>query len=199
VEERALEDEAELVERAKRGDTDAYAKLVRLHQELAQRVAYLITQEQSEAEDAAQEAFINAYYSLHRFRQGASFRAWLLRIVANQARNRLKAARRRAHLMERAATAWQPAPHPAPTPEGVALANEQRAALLHALDRLPEHDRLALAYRFFFDLTEAEMAEALGCARGTVKSRLSRALTRLRQVLGNTAGATAAAQGIGDE
>jgi RNA polymerase sigma-70 factor (ECF subfamily) len=141
----------------------------------------------------------NAYYHLHRFRPGASFRAWLLRIVANQARNRLKAARRRAHLMERAATAWQPAPHLAPTPEGAALANEQRAALLQALDRLPEHDRLTLAYRYFFDLTEAEMAEALGCARGTVKSRLSRALTRLRQVLGSAANATAVAQGSGDE
>jgi RNA polymerase sigma factor (sigma-70 family) len=63
------------------------------------------------------------------------------------------------------------------------LANERRTALLDALAMLREQDRLAIAYRYFFDLSEAELAEALGVARGTVKSRLSRALSRLRDAL----------------
>jgi RNA polymerase sigma-70 factor (ECF subfamily) len=178
-------EEAELVERAQRGEPDAYEVLVRRHQELAQRVAYLITQEAAEAEDAAQEAFIKAYYNLHRFRPGASFRAWLLRIVVNQARNRRKAARRQAGLLSRAALPLSG--HAAPSPEMAALASEQRQALLNAISRLREGDRLILAYRFFFDLSEAEIAAALGCARGTVKSRLSRALARLRHTLGSSA------------
>jgi RNA polymerase sigma-70 factor (ECF subfamily) len=185
-------EETELVARAQRGDADAYAMLVRRHQELAQRVAYLITQEAAEAEDAAQEAFIRAYYALHRFRPGASFRAWLLRIVVNQARNRLKATRRRADLMSRAA-GQHLLGQVSLTPEAAALANEQRRALFNALSALREDDRLVLAYRFFFDLPEAEIAEALGCARGTVKSRLSRALVRLRRVL-----ETSAVSGGGD-
>ena len=63
------------------------------------------------------------------------------------------------------------------------LASERRASLLDALNRLREEDRLTVAYRYFLGLSEVEMATALGCARGTVKSRLSRALGRLREVL----------------
>ncbi len=181
MEGRPLED-AELVQRSKRGDTDAYGALVRRHQELAIRVGHLITGQAPEAEDAAQDAFVKAYYGLHRLPAGGSFRAWLLRIVANEARNRRKAAQRRADRMSR----WSrhgPSGSVAPSPEAAALANEQRTVLLTALGGLREDDRLVLAYRFFFDLSEAEIADALGCARGTVKSRLSRALGRLRQRL----------------
>ena len=185
VEGRPLED-AELVERAQRGDTDAYGSLVRRHQELAIRVGHLITRQVPEAEDAAQEAFVKAYYGLSRLRPGSSFRAWLLRIVANEARNRRKAAQRRATLLMRASGSGAGGSG-SPSPEAAALANEQRTVLLTALNRLREDDRLVLAYRFFFDLSEAEMADALGCARGTVKSRLSRALGRLRQSLADLA------------
>src|SRR5947209_5976739 len=88
-------DDLELVERARRGDVSAYDDLVRRYQELAFRTAYLITGVAAEAEDAAQEAFVKAYYALPRFRAGAPFRPWLLRIAANEARNRRKAAGRR--------------------------------------------------------------------------------------------------------
>jgi RNA polymerase sigma factor (sigma-70 family) len=64
-----------------------------------------------------------------------------------------------------------------------ALETEQRRALLSALESLPETDRLVVMYRYFLELSEAEMAVALGCARGTVKSRLSRALVRLRTAM----------------
>ncbi len=155
---------------------------MRRYQELAFRTAYLVTGDADEAADAAQEAFVKAYYALARFRAGAPFRPWLLRIVANEARNRRKAAGRRSSLALRAADGglYEDA---APSPETAALAAEQRALLLHAVNGLREDDRLVIAYRYFFDLNEAEMAEALGCARGTVKSRLSRALGRLRAAL----------------
>lgn len=186
MEGRPLE-ENELVERAKQGDVSAYEALVRRYQEIAFRTAYLVLSDANEAEDAAQEGFVKAYAALRRFRLGAPFRPWLLQIVANEARNRRKAAGRRANLALRTAEG-HPTDDAAPSPEAAALAAEQRAALLNALNTLRPEDRLAIAYRYFFDLSEAEMAEALGCARGTIKSRLSRGLGRLRDVLGGSTG-----------
>ena len=181
VEGRPLDDTA-LVERARNGDVNAYEALVQQYQELAFRVAFQVTGNAADAEDAAQEAFVNAYYALGRFRAGAPFRPWLLRIVANEARNRRTSAHRRTVLMERALAA-QSSGEAAPSPERAAEADEFRATLIAALRRLRDDDRLVLAYRLFFDLSEAEMATALNCPRGTVKSRLSRALARLRSIL----------------
>jgi RNA polymerase sigma factor (sigma-70 family) len=181
VEGRPLEERA-VIERARRGDAGAYETLVRQYQDTAFRVAYLITGTAAEAEDAAQEAFVKAWGALHRFRPDAPFRPWLLRIVANEARNRRTAAGRRATLALRARER-HPEGDAAPSPEVVALRAETRDALLRALAHLREDDRLVIAYRYFLDLSEAEMAMALNIARGTVKSRLSRALGRLRAVL----------------
>lgn len=182
MEDRPLE-ELGLIERSRAGDPRAYERLVQLHQQVAFRTAYLVTHDAAEAEDAAQEGFVKAYYALDRFRPGELFRPWLLSIVANEARNRRKASGRRANLALRV-EAGPPSDEAVPSPEGVVLAAELRADLLAALDGLSADDRLAIAYRYFLDLDEAEMAAAMGCARGTVKSRLSRALGRLRQRLG---------------
>lgn len=171
-----------LVERARHGDVNAYEALVQQYQQLAFRVAYQVTGDAAEAEDAAQEAFVNAYYALGRFRAGAPFKPWLCRIVANEARNRRTSARRRTVLAERALVA-QSSGDSAQSPEAAAEAGEFHSTLVAALKTLREDDRLILAYRLFFDLSEAEMAEALDCPRGTVKSRLSRALARLRAAL----------------
>jgi RNA polymerase sigma factor (sigma-70 family) len=181
---RPLEERAR-IERAQGGDAGAYEQLVRQYQDVAFRTAYLITGAAAEADDAAQEAFIKAWYALDRFRPDAPFRPWLLRIVANEARNRRTAAGRRATLALRAMER-RPMADAIPSPEAAALHAEQQGALLHALGRLREEDRLVIAYRYFFDLSEGEMATALDCARGTVKSRLSRALGRLREVLRTT-------------
>lgn len=125
---------------------------------------------------------MNAYYALDRFRAGAPFKPWLCRIVANEARNRRTSAQRRTVLAQRALVA-QSSGDSAQSPEAAAEAGEFRSTIVAGLRRLREDDRLILAYRLFFDLSEAEMADALDCPRGTVKSRLSRALTRLRAVL----------------
>jgi RNA polymerase sigma factor (sigma-70 family) len=179
-------EEAELVDRARHGDVAAYEELVRRYQDLAMRTAYVITGG-ADAPDAVQEAFVKAYYSLSRFRPDRQFRPWLLRIVANEAINRRRSARRHANLALRAAEGRLPG-DAVPSPEGAALAQGEQEELLQAVNELRTEDRLVIAYRFWLDLSEAEMAEALGCARGTVKSRLSRALARLRKRLSKSRG-----------
>jgi RNA polymerase sigma-70 factor (ECF subfamily) len=94
-------DESLLIERAQSGDVGAFEVLLTRHQDVAFRTAYLIAGRTGDAEDAAQEAFIKAYRALDRFRSDAPFRPWLLSIVANEARNRLRSSSRRAALAER--------------------------------------------------------------------------------------------------
>ena len=172
-------DDAELVERARSGETSAYEELVRRYQALAHRTAYLITANAAEAEDAVQTGFVNAYRALHRFRPDAAFKPWLLTIVANEARNRRRAAGRRAALAVRLSEDRPPG-DAAPSPEASVLAREPIQELLKAVNQLRERDRIVIVLRYFLDLSEAEMAEMLACSRGTIKSRLSRALGRLR-------------------
>jgi len=182
VEGRPLDDErrtdAELIERARRGDTMAYEALVRREQDAAVRVAHLFAPD-GDAEDAVQEAFVKAHRALDRFRDGAPFRPWLLRIVANEARNRRRSAGRRATLVLRAAEDRRPG-DAAPSPESAVLDREAQHALVEALNGLRRDDREVIGARYFLDLSEAETAEVLGLPRGTVKSRLSRAIGRLR-------------------
>jgi RNA polymerase sigma-70 factor (ECF subfamily) len=183
VEGRPLDD-AQLVERARHGNIEAYEELVQRHSSIAHRTAALFAGP-AEADDATQEAFVKAYRALDRFRPGAEFRPWLLRIVANEAKNRRRSAVRRSDLAVRAATG-RPSGDAAPSPEEAALREERREALLAAVGRLPEKDRAVVACRYFLDLSEAETSEVLGWPRGSVKSRLSRALDRLRLDLGSS-------------
>jgi RNA polymerase sigma-70 factor (ECF subfamily) len=185
VEGRPLQ-ESELVERAKRGDQAAYGDLVQAYQGIAFRTAYLIVGSAAEAEDSAQEGFVKAFYALRRFRPGAPFRPWILQIVANEARNRRRSAGRRAALVMRSA-ADAPSGEAAPSPEAAILSGEQHEELLAAVNGLREEDRLVIACRYFLELSEEETAATLGWKRGTVKSRLSRALERLRAQMGEKA------------
>jgi RNA polymerase sigma factor (sigma-70 family) len=152
---------------------------VRTYQEVAFRTAYLITGDASEAEEATQEAFVKAYRALGRFRAGARFRPWLLAIVANEARNQHRAAARRAGLFLRVAQEGT-TENSHSSPDATVLAAERREELLEALSGLGEEARWAIGCRYFLGLSEEETAAILGCARGTVKSRLSRALKSLR-------------------
>lgn len=185
MEGRPLED-SELIERARRGDHVAYGELVQRHQEVAVRTAYLACGDAAEAEDAAQDGFLKAHAALSRFRLEAPFRPWLLRIVVNEARNRRRSTGRRTGLALRMAED-RPADDAAPSPEAAVLAAEARRDLLAALERLGDDDRLVVGCRYLLELSEAETAEALGIPRGTVKSRLSRALARLRVAMSGEA------------
>jgi RNA polymerase sigma-70 factor (ECF subfamily) len=172
-------EEDDLVARAQAGDVEAYEALVQRTQAIAFRTAYLVTRNAADAEEAAQDGFLKAYRALGRFRRGAPFRPWLLQIVANEARNRRRSAGRRAALAVRAAEASSGGA--APSPEATVLDAERRRELLDALESLPDDHRLVLECRFLLDLSEEETAAVLGIRRGTVKSRTSRALERLRE------------------
>jgi len=172
-------EDGELVALARGGDVLAYRRLVERYEDLAYRGAYLVVRNAADAEDAAQEAFVKAYYALPRFRIGEPFRPWILRIVTNEARNRLRASGRRDRLSLRAFAHRGPG-DAAPSPDAAVLEAEARRALLDALDALPERERLVVVHRYLLELSEAETARALGIRPGTVKSRLSRGLARLR-------------------
>ena len=175
-------DEAELVERARRGDLEAWETLVRTYQGIAFRTAYVLAGNAADAEEAAQDGFVKAQHALGRFRRGAPLRPWLLRIVANEARNRRRSAGRRERLVLLAAAESRPG-DAVPSPEAALLAREDQERLLAAVERLPEAHRDAIACRYFLELSEEETAAALGVRRGTVKSRLARALAHLREHL----------------
>jgi RNA polymerase sigma-70 factor (ECF subfamily) len=176
----SVADETELIERARHGDAAAFEELVTTYQDLAIRTAYVIVGDHDEASDATQDAFVKAFYALGTFRVDAPFRPWLLRIVANEAINRRRASRRRADLRVRAS---RDPSTPVVAPDEAVLAVERRDELLAAVNSLRPDDRLVIHYRYWLELPEAEMAAALGVARGTVKSRLSRALGRLREAM----------------
>jgi len=153
---------------------------VHAYQGIAFRTAYVISRNAADAEEAAQDGFVKAWRALGRFREGAPFRPWLLRIVANEAHNRVRSAGRRAGLALRAATE-ESSGDAAPSPEAVLLSAEQREGLLAAVNELPEEQRLVVSLRYFLGLSEREVAEALDVPQGTVKSRNARALERLRE------------------
>jgi RNA polymerase sigma-70 factor (ECF subfamily) len=175
-------DDVELVGRAETATSQAYGELVERYREVAFRTAWLITRSSAEAEDAAQEAFVKAFYAIDRFRAGEAFRPWVLRIVSNEAKNRRRSVSRRERLTVRLAQD-RGSGGAAPSPEAAALGREAREALLGALEHLSEPERLVVAYRYLLDLSEAETARALAIRPGTVKSRLSRGLNKLRDRL----------------
>ena len=135
----------------------------------ATRLAYLLTGDRAAAEDVAQEAFLRAASRLGGLRDENAFGAYLHRAVVNRVRNRARRLKlERAHLA-------QPAPAPYDLPD---VATRDR--LWEALQRLPHRQRAALVLRFYLDLSEADVAERLGCRPGTVKSATARGLAALR-------------------
>jgi RNA polymerase sigma factor (sigma-70 family) len=185
------------VARAAAGDLDAFALLVERHRAVALRVAYGIAGD--DAEDVVQEACVKAFRALGggsaagispapaarrsagpRFDPGRPFRPWLLAIVANEARNRRRGSGRQHRLRLRAAGRR---PVESPGPAEATERDADRRRLLAAVTRLSDADREIVALRWFAELSEAETAAALGCPLGTVKSRSSRALGRLRALL----------------
>ncbi|MFF3816013.1 RNA polymerase sigma factor [Streptomyces bluensis] len=177
-------DEAAVIARVRTGDPEAYADLVRAHTGIALRAARALGAG-ADAEDVVQQAFFKAYCSLGRFRDGMAFRPWLLSIVANETRNTVRAAGRRRTLAGREAALIETEPliPDSADPAAAALEIERRVALVRALEKLSEEHRLVVTYRYLLEMDEPETAEALGWPRGTVKSRLSRALRKLGRLL----------------
>jgi RNA polymerase sigma-70 factor (ECF subfamily) len=169
--------DADLVRRAREGDDSAYDALMKQHQEAVFRFAYLLLGDRDEADDLAQETFIRAFRMLARFDLDRPFRPWVLKITANLAANRRRAAGRYMAALRR----WfMQTPTSEPRVEQEAIQNEQTNNLWEAVRRLNQTDQEVIYLRYFLELSEADAADALGVAVGTVKSRLHRALARLR-------------------
>jgi len=165
------------------GDRDAYAELVSRHAPVALRTAALLGAG-GDAEDVVQEAFVKAYGALDGFRTGSPFRPWLLRIVANETRNLHRSAGRRSAREQRSWAQAEPLLLARPDdPAEAALSQERQDALVRGLAGLSAQHRQVVTCRYLLDLDEAETAAVLGWPRGTVKSRLHRALGKLRDQL----------------
>jgi RNA polymerase sigma-70 factor (ECF subfamily) len=176
-----LED-SDLVRLVQQGDRSAFDALVLGYEDVAFRAAYLIVRDEDDAADAAQDAFVLAYRALDRFDTSRAFKPWLLRIVTNVALNSTRASKRRDAATERLAIDSGAETGQAP-PDAAAEAAEQASRVWEAIGGLSDDDQRLIYLRYFLDNSEAEAAEAIGKPVGTVKSRMHRALKRLRQVI----------------
>jgi RNA polymerase sigma-70 factor, ECF subfamily len=172
--------ESDLIAGARQGDVAAWEALVGDHQDAVFRLAYLFLADADEAQDTAQEAFIRAFQALDRFDMSRPLRPWLLRITANLARNRLRSAGRYWAALQR--LFWEH-PEPAINVEEKSLQQIEAQQLWQAVRRLNVADQQIIYLQYFLGLPEAEMATALEVALGTIKSRLHRALNRLRRIV----------------
>lgn len=183
----SLDEIAELVRRAQGGELAAFNSLVLRHQDAAYSLAFRFLRSRESAEDVTQEAFLRAFHRLETFR-GERFRSWLLRIVANAARDELRRRKRRPQRSLDEARDDPDAPsidpiEPRPGPAAVAEQTDLRRVLDAALAQLPEEWRLVVLLSDVHGLAYDEVAAAAGVPLGTVKSRLSRARARLREIL----------------
>lgn len=170
-----------LITQARQGDAGAWEILIGQHQEGVFRLAYLLLGDADEAQDVTQEVFIRAFRSLHQFDPARPLRPWLLRITTNLVYNRRRAVGRYLAALQRLVRL---APEPVLAPAAdEALPQVDSHLLWQAVRRLNSTDQQIIYLRYFLELSVAETAEAAGIAPGTVKSRLSRALERLRQVV----------------
>ncbi len=173
-------DETTLIQRAAEGETDAWEPLMLAHQEPVFRFAYLFLGDPDDAEDITQETFLRAYHNLKRFDTTRPLRPWLLSIAANLARNRHRSAARYLAALTRSFRAEPPESNDI---EEHALLDMDADQLWQAVRLLTADDQQIIYLRFFLDLTTAETSQALDVAEGTVKSRLSRAVNRLRAII----------------
>ncbi|HRQ39336.1 MAG TPA: sigma-70 family RNA polymerase sigma factor [Chloroflexota bacterium] len=179
-------DEAALIEQAKKGDVTAYNRLVLAHQQVVYNVAYRIMGQPQLAEDVTQETFIAAYKALHSFREG-SLKAWLLRIATNRCYDELRKFQRRPQSSlddlteENESFAFLRDPQPGPEEQ------QQQLELIRAIERclqgLPADQRATAVLCDVEGYDYEEIARITQVSLGTVKSRLSRARSKLRDCL----------------
>lgn len=163
------------------GDPAAAEMLARRATRLAQRTAAALLESREEAADIAQDVAVDTLRSLGKLRDPEVFDAWVHRVTVRHALRRLRR-QRRARALETPLALLPEAAEPA-VPEGVDrdAMIAARQALVAALPELPPRQRLVLAFRYVHDLSDAEIATALGCRKGTVHALLSRARQTLRR------------------
>ena len=182
-------DEQALIAAAQRGDLPAFNQLILHHQGLAYNVAYRILGDADSASDATQDGFIKAFQKLSQYR-GGSFKAWLLRIITNTCYDALRARKRRPTTSlegdeeedsdsERDGRLVDASERP----DAYVIRRELARVLQAAIEELPADQRITLVLADIEGLDYLEIAQATGAALGTVKSRLSRARAKMRDML----------------
>ncbi len=181
-------EEQRLVEAGQRGDVEAFNQLVRLYEGRVYNLCYRMLGDADAAADVTQDTFISVYRNLNKFRGGV-FRSWLLRIATNACYDALRARKRRPTVSlditqegEDDAPAFD-LPDPSESPDEAALRRELAAAIEGGIAQLPEDQRIVVILSDVQGLAYEEIAEVTNTNLGTVKSRLSRARARLRDIL----------------
>jgi RNA polymerase sigma-70 factor (ECF subfamily) len=172
-------EETALIRRCQARDKDAFRALVEKYKQVMFGTAYLMTKDRGLAEDAVQETLIRMWNHLPSLRQDVSLKAWLVRIVVNEVNRQ----RRKKQLPT---VPLDNVPDIADDCENAAttmIRNEDHQNLRRALELLPSEVREVIVLRYFSDLTIPEIAIVMGKPEGTIKSRLSRALVRLNEIL----------------
>jgi len=186
-------DENALIRSAQKGDIDAFNRLVLAYQHQVYNLAYRIMGEEAAAADATQEAFISAYNHLNSFR-GGSFKSWLLRIVTNACYDDLRRRKRRPAtsledlMSDENGEAEFDLPSPTDGPETILQQREMAELLQRGITTLPDDQRIVLVLSDVQGMSYEEIAEITKSNLGTVKSRLNRARTKLREYLQQTHG-----------
>jgi len=177
--------EATVVERARKGDAEAFRELVEGYSPRLFRLAYRITGDEQSAEDAVQEAFLRAYRSLDRFDSRSQFGTWLHRIAVNAALDLARKQQRQnlRHEERPAGEDEPPLPSPAPGPDRIVLSLEVERAVRSALSSLSAMERTAFVLRHFEGRSIAEICEQLGLGASAGKQAIFRAVKKLRRVL----------------
>jgi RNA polymerase sigma-70 factor, ECF subfamily len=188
-------DQAE-IERARRGDGEAFRVLVERHSRALFRLGFRMTGNESDAEDVVQETFLKAYRQLRSFNGRASFSTWLYRIAANCALDLVRARQRRGEkyvagkpvgtAVEAAARAndlLASLASPDPSPDRLAMSGEVRERLAAAMNELSAAERTAFVLRHFEGMCIEDVGRALGCQTGAAKHSVFRAVQKLRRAL----------------
>ena len=173
----------EWVEATLDGDQEAFAELVNTYQNAVYNLCYRLLSERTEAEDATQEAFLRAYMNMERYDPARSFKTWVMSIASNHCIDRLRKRR----------LTWLSLDEPLPPniilssdepePEIAAIQNERSQAVQALLNELSTDYRAAVALRYWYDYSYAEIADMLDTTESAIKSRLFRARQALAQQL----------------
>ena len=180
-----------LVEECQNGDISAFEALVSRYKDRVYNVAYRFLGNHEDAQDVAQEVFVRAYRGIDGFKGNSKVYTWLYSIAGNLARNKLRDSKRKGRdksvsleaLSASAPGVAEAAMASRGTPEDIARGHEMEEALQDCLEGLPEHYRIVFVLRTFEQLSYEEIADSVGCPKGTVKSRLNHARKLLHERL----------------